>query len=82
MVLEEVILEGEGEAVENGVDAGSDDDDSIPRRPRSASPGWPSASSPPSSTTGGGMEGFTGFAMWKSLTWGQVPIDCMLSGGS
>lgn len=43
--------------------------DSTPRMPRRASPGWLSASpSPPSSTGGGGSDGFTGLAMWKSFT--------------
>lgn len=78
MVLEDATVEVEGD----DVDAGGDDDDSTPSRPRSASPGWLAASSPASSTIGGGMEGFTGFAMWKSFTWGKVPTDCMWSGGS
>lgn len=62
----------DADAVDDG-DVEDDDDDSTPRRPSSASPGWlAGSSSPASSTAGGGMEGLTGFAMWKSLICGRV----------
>lgn len=60
---EDAAAEGDGD------DEDEDDDDSTPNKPRSARPGWLAASpSPASSTAGGGIDGFTGLAMWNSFT--------------